>query len=154
MSVTTVTKEKTRLQLSRVLSYDQETLFSAWTEPDQLEQWIAPGAMTVPIAETDLTEGGLYRIQMKSADANLYTVRGEYQSVKRPKQLVMTWKWDHQKGPETLVTVQFNKVDNGTELAIIHEGFKDEDAVQTHIESWEESLENLDTYLEKSKVLS
>jgi len=36
------TKEKTRLEISRVIEAPRDRVYAAWTDPEQLKQWFGP----------------------------------------------------------------------------------------------------------------
>jgi len=63
-------------------------------------------------------------------------VSGTYVEVQPPSRLVYTWQWGHRED-ETLVTVEFNDRDGGTELVLTHERFRDEPDVTLHGEGWD-----------------
>ena len=47
------------LRLRRTFAAPRERVFRAWTVPEEMKQWKAPGDMTTPVAEVDLRPGGL-----------------------------------------------------------------------------------------------
>ena len=61
------TETGTSLRVSRIIKAAPETVFLAWTEPDQMNQWSAPEGMSIA-AEVDLEVGGGYRIRMTSPE--------------------------------------------------------------------------------------
>jgi uncharacterized protein YndB with AHSA1/START domain len=75
------------LKLSRVIKADPETVFQAWTEPEQLKRWSAPEGMTVPLAEMDLTVGGRYHIRMRNDEGKEFNAFGVYREIDPPKRL-------------------------------------------------------------------
>ena len=66
------------LQVSRVIPADPDTVFRAWTEPEQLRQWSAPEGVDVAVAEVDLQVGGRYHIRMRNAEGKEFNVVGVY----------------------------------------------------------------------------
>ena len=61
-----------------------ETVFLAWTEPDQMGQWSAPEGMSV-VAEVDLEVGGRYHLRMTSPEGQEYNAFGTYREIDRPQ---------------------------------------------------------------------
>ena len=49
------------LRLRRTFEAPRETVFDAFTKPDELAKWWGPKGMTTPVAEVDLRTGGAYR---------------------------------------------------------------------------------------------
>jgi len=51
------------LQIRRTFPASRERVFRAWTTPEEIKRWKAPGDRTSPVVEVDLRVGGKYRIQ-------------------------------------------------------------------------------------------
>ena len=140
------TQTTTSLQLSRRVKADPETVFRAWTEPEQLAQWSAPEGITVALAEVDLTVGGRYHIRMRDQEGNEFNTVGVYREIDRPRRLVYTWRWqekEHDAG-ETLVTVEFKDAGGSTEVVLTHDLFPDDKARDSHEEGWTSCLSRLE----------
>ena len=133
------------LRLRRSFAASPERVFRAWTRPEEMKQWKAPGDMTTPIAEVDLRPGGSYRIHMQAPDGALHRLVGVYRLVEPPKKLVYTWRWedDPNQPPETLVTVEFLDRGTSTELVLTHELFPNEAAKSLHETGWTGCFEKL-----------
>ncbi len=124
-----------RLQVRRVFEASPERLFRAWTTPEELKRWHAPGALTTPLAEVDLRVGGTYRIHMMEPGGKEHRVSGTYRTVEPPRRLVYTWKWEDDP-TETVVTLEFLPKGKGTELVLTHEGFAAEERRASHEHGW------------------
>ena len=132
-----------RLQVRRVFRASPERLFAAWTTPEELTRWHAPGALTVALAEVDLRPGGRYRIEMaEPAGGTVHKVSGIYRVVDPPKKLVYTWQWDGDP-MVTQVTLEFLPAATGTELVLTHDGFPTTDARGHHEQGWTAIMESL-----------
>ena len=86
----------TMLRLSRTFDAPRETVFRAWTQPENLRKWwgVAEG-YTAPITEVDLRVGGKYRLGMKAPDDDeVNIVGGEFKEVDPPQKIVLTWAWE------------------------------------------------------------
>ena len=57
------------VQFNRLIPATSAEVFNAWTNPDLLKAWIAPGNMIVPNVARDLRTGGAYRIEMQGTVA-------------------------------------------------------------------------------------
>lgn len=138
-----------RLVVKRTFNAPVERIYSAWTDPEKMKRWLAPGDMTVPSAEADVSVGGRYRVQMSEAgsDCAFHTTGGVYREVVPNERLVFTWQWEG-SDLETLVTLEFKGLSaGGTELTLIHEGFDSEDTRNKHGQGWEGCLANLESFL-------
>ena len=50
------------VEVRRIIRVSRQRVFDAWTTPEELKRWHAPGPMTVAFAEMDLRVGGEFRI--------------------------------------------------------------------------------------------
>ena len=101
------------LTLNRVINAPVETVYAAWTDPDMLRQWLAPGDAIVTRAVTDLVVGGTFLIEMRGADGRRFVTRGIYREIVANRRLVHTWRWEG-SDVESLVTVEFEPESAGT----------------------------------------
>ena len=138
-----------RLVVTRRFKAPVQRVFAAWTEPEKMKRWFAPGDMTVPAAEADVREGGRYRVQMSEggSDCEFHVTGGVYRELVPNQRLVFTWQWEG-SDQETLVTVEFRPLPDGeTELTLIHEGFDNGETRDKHEQDWNGCLANLADYL-------
>lgn len=152
--------ERPKLEMRRVIRAKRERVWDAWTRPELIERWFAPGNMTVPSATADVREGGEYRIEMQGAleacmaerpneDRSYRTAAsGRYVRVVPHELLVFTWRGDWDPEEETLVTVALKDVEGGTELCLTHERFATELSRDKHRHGWMGSTEKLAGVLE------
>jgi uncharacterized protein YndB with AHSA1/START domain len=133
------------LRISRVFPCDRETVFRAWTEPEQLRRWSCPPAATIADAQVDLVVGGRFRLVMDGPAGARYTAFGTYREIAPPERLVYTWDWEEpeQAMGETVVTVEFRDLGGSTEIVLTHEGFPNEDAAAGHSQGWGLCLDQL-----------
>lgn len=131
-----------RLQVRRTFAAPREGVFRAWTQAEELTRWFAPSdEWEVAVSELELRVGGTYRIEMLHK-GTLHLLTGTYREIVPPEKLVFTWRWeDVANCPETLVTVQFAKVDQSTEVVITHEFFVSDEDRKNHAEGWQGCVE-------------
>jgi uncharacterized protein YndB with AHSA1/START domain len=140
------------LSARRVLRATPERVFRAWTRPEELKRWFAPGPeYSIPIAEVDLRVGGRYRLGMLAPgrpQASIAT--GTYEEITPYSRLVFTWRWEEApaEAASTLVTVEFRPHGSGTEMVLTHEGFSDSQERDEHGTGWEGCLGLLAGYLD------
>jgi uncharacterized protein YndB with AHSA1/START domain len=136
-----------KLVITRWYAASPQSLFKAWTDPDQIKRWHSPNdEYTTSLAEVDLRVGGRYRIGCTSSGEQMNVVGGEYREVQQGRKLVYTWMWEkpHEfAGQDTLVTVQFNEKDGGTELVMTHEHLPTDTMRETHAWGWNGALDKL-----------
>ena len=126
----------------RVIAASAEDLFDAWLDPEALAQWMRPGTIISTVARVDPRVGGAYEITMQGQDG-AYVTKGVYRVIERPRRLVFTWVSGPAENKETLVTVDFVRVDQRTEVIVTHEQLP-ESAMPSHRNGWTSGLEHLD----------
>lgn len=138
--------ENAKLQTKKIIKATRRAVFEAWTQPELMKQWYAPGTMKTPGASSDLRIGGRYHVEMKG-DMNGTqvnpTVGGTYQRIVPDELIAFTWGWDGDPSPETMVTVELRDVEGGTEVTLTHERFASAESRDKHLHGWVGCLDNL-----------
>jgi uncharacterized protein YndB with AHSA1/START domain len=147
------------LIVKRVLNATPERAFQAWTSAEHIQQWMRPEpGMVVPLASMDLRVGGKFRIQMKMPDGEFFTAVGEFREVKAPERLVYTWDWEKDgsgaefgevEGKPSLITVEFLKRGEQTELVLTHSRFASVESRDSHARGWSKGVESFAMFVEK-----
>ena len=133
------------LSLTRRIGASPERVFDAFVAGEQLAQWCAPRGMTVPKVALDARVGQGYRLTMETRERRAFTVTGEYRELRRPTRIAYTWQWvdDAIAALETMVLVELEPCDEGTELVLTHSGFSDPGMRDAHVPGWNSSLNRL-----------
>lgn len=134
------------LQMKRLIKSSRERVFEAWTTPEQIPHWFGPATCRVLDAQIDLRVGGSYRFRVMSEKMGELVVSGEYREVKAPEKLVFTWKWEDDEDWDNLtsiVTVEFTEKEGGTEVALTHEGFPNDESAENHEHGWNGCLDKM-----------
>ena len=141
------------LLMSKVFKTDPESLFDAWTKPELMKQWFhAVQGWTTPFAEADLRPGGAWKVDMQRNDGFIHHALGQYREIDRPNKLVFTWHPYADTSVETIVTLRFKGLPNGTtELTLTHEGLRNEKEKADHTSGWKGCLENLGRFADKNE---
>ncbi len=139
----TANVEKTSLRMTKTIRAKREKVFQAWTNPNFVKQWFAPGDKSVAMADVNAKVGGNYRIQMQDPDGTTYTTRGDYKEIIPNEKLVFSWGWEGPDRYESLVTILLNDSGEGTELTLIHERLANTDSVEKHTQGWTGCLAKL-----------
>ena len=80
---------------------------------------------------------------MYAASGETHRVGGTYREVEPQRRLVYTWAWESTPERESLVTVEFVRSGDGTDLVLTHERFADRDARDRHGVGWSACLDRL-----------
>ena len=147
------------LIIKRTLNAPPELAFKAWTTPEHIQQWFRPEVgMVVPLTIMDLRVGGKFRIQMKKPDGEFFAAVGEFKEVKAPERLVYTWDWEKDgsgaefgevEGKPSLITVEFLKRGERTEMVLTHSRFATVESRDSHAQGWGKIVESFATFVEK-----
>jgi uncharacterized protein YndB with AHSA1/START domain len=136
------------LVLRRTYAAPRQRVFDAWTKPELAVKFLGPGEVTVPEARMDVRTGGTYSIAMLMPDGERSNVGGTYREVRPPERLCMTWRWEEDRPEDeydTLLTLEFNELDGGTELVLTHEQFASVATRDRHADGWSAIMQQLDT---------
>lgn len=131
---------------SRVLAAAPEQVFKAFTDPDWYSQWWGPEGTVSKVTQLDLRVGGAYRVAMKLPDGNETALYGTYREIDPPKLLAYSFAWEGMPD-QTLVTVELEPHEDGTELTVTHEGFTDQTLCDQHEYGWSGSLDRIEKLL-------
>jgi uncharacterized protein YndB with AHSA1/START domain len=133
----------------RTIAASAFDLFDAWLDPEALSEWMRPGTIQRSEARVDPRVGGSYEVIMHGEKGPI-PHRGVYKLIDRPRRLVFTWTSPF-AGADTLVTVDFRKVDSRTEVIVTHEQLP-ESEVASHTRGWTSGLEHLDQACQEGKI--
>jgi uncharacterized protein YndB with AHSA1/START domain len=154
MARSTPSSAHTTLTLRRVFSASIERVFEAWTKAEVLASWFGPVGFTVTASEIDLRKGGEYLIVLRSPDGMAIKHFGEYVEVTPPERLVFTWRLENQacrgsknQCAETLVSIDFKRVDASTEIRLTHEHLPNKEAYDGHEFGWSSTFDSFDNFL-------
>jgi hypothetical protein len=139
----------TSLVFKRVIPASPDEVFEAWTQPELMRQWLAPGMNKVVDAHTDARVGGGFRIRSTAPDGTLHTIDGTYRDMSRGRRLVMTWSYS---GPaallcemETLIEIDFAPAPNGeTSMTMTQTHIATAGAARGYGEGWPTCFDKLE----------
>ena len=128
------------LEISKTYNATVESVWNAWTNPDEISKWWIPDDFSEPSTpEIDLRVGGEFKYYLKAAEGDAFYAHGVFKEVIPNELIISSWQWSH-ADQETLLTVKFIEVDDGTQLTITHELFKDEDQKNNHADGWNKCM--------------
>lgn len=138
------------LRITRICHVNRDVVFNAWTDPRVLEKWWGSYMFKSNEAEFDFRVGGNIRIDVKGFDGAIYLVKGIFNEIVVPEELVFEVSPLGREGNELfrfLITVTFAPVIGETELKITVEdlrgGLEGERYLKSMEEWWIESLGRL-----------
>ena len=142
------TTETRELTASRVVEAPPERVYEAFTDPDELRQWMHPPGATCEIHHFEPEEGGTYRITMRGetpdGDEYGHTYGGTFEQLVPGERIVQTEAPEGDGSGmdgEMTVTITLDDVPDGTEVTVFLEipaTWPDE-----AIGGWEAALGNL-----------
>ena len=142
--------EKLSLEIKRFIKAPRDRVYAAWTDPAQLKQWFGPENVQTRELIADARVGGKFRWDLTNAEGEEMTCRGEYRELQPGKKIVFTWQWDDDEVWEnhtSVVTVELDDRDGGTELRLTHEQLPNEESRDGHTGGWNSALNKLETFV-------
>lgn len=148
------TGETLKVEIRRVIRASRQRVFAAWTDPEEIRKWMAPGPMSVVTAGTDVYVGGKYRIEMKGSMDGLpenaerrVSVEGVYTEIVPNERVSFTWQPDWNTEIASQVTVRLRDVEGGTEMLFTHERIASTDTCSGYTRGWTSCFEKLEASL-------
>ncbi len=131
------------VRLVLALPVSPEIAFDAWTDANQLVEWLPHWA------EMTVSEDEEFRFGWEGYDG---VWQGRYLEVDRPDRLVFTWLPPAEVFPagayESLVTLTFEEVEEGrTTMTLEHSGFRDTPELEAQLQVWRGYLFALRAFL-------
>ncbi len=147
--------ENLSLQLSKIIKAPRSRAFEAWTRPEDLLCWFAPGAMKPTSIDVNPTVGGTFRWAMQGASprtgekyANRLT--GIFHEILPDELLRFSWQAEGNFEDSTIVTVAFADVDGGTEVVLTHERIPNTELYNRNKIGWSSMLDKLSALIDRA----
>jgi uncharacterized protein YndB with AHSA1/START domain len=160
MPIAAATTASETLQLKRHYKVSPEQLFAAWSEPAALNQWFGPQSHNCKVEKFEFETGGVYQIRLiptgevEDPDCHGDTSQdsvcaGQFVEINAPHRIVMTFNWIENGADmgDTLLSIEFNSVKDGTDLVLTHEKIPSEELREAHKGGWQGSLECLEEFI-------
>ncbi|RAV11879.1 SRPBCC family protein [Paenibacillus contaminans] len=123
-SLTTKAGER-EFSVERMFNAPRELVFQAFTQPEHLSRWWAPGGYTIPVCNIDLRPGGVWHYSMRSPQGDEHWVKAIYREIVAPERIVYTCTFADEHAnptddiPEQLATMTFAEYEGRTKLNIV-----------------------------------
>ncbi|MEZ5833058.1 MAG: SRPBCC family protein [Dongiaceae bacterium] len=85
--------------IGRVIDAPRSVVYSAWTDPDQIQAWFGPEGMVIETKEIDLNPGGVWRFDMVASDGTRYTNRMVFLRMEAPAFIEVEHGSDQENDP-------------------------------------------------------
>jgi uncharacterized protein YndB with AHSA1/START domain len=154
--------DKKELLITHLFDAPKETVFQAWTDPEQLKHWYAPDGCTIEYKTIDTTQGGNFHSCIHDPVHGPCWVKGTYLEVLPNQKLVFTMVMSDESGnsvtsvtagktadwpEEQITTVTFESIAEQTKVTI-HQTVSEEQAKKTGAyQSWIKMLKKLERLL-------
>ncbi|NBV42768.1 ATPase [bacterium] len=136
---------------TRLFDAPVETVYTAWTTPEQIAVWWGPDGFTNTVYEMDVRPGGVWRYMMHGPDGVDYPNKILYTEVVPLKRLVYVHTDDIEDGGNRFdVTVDFEALGTQTKITM-HLLFKSEEMVRDLVEKFG-ALDGLKQNMERLQV--
>ncbi len=134
----------TSATIVRTIEASPEAVFAAFIDPEKLALWWGPDDGPLLSVEVDPRVGGRFHIRFRLAeDGTAHGSTGAFEVFDPPNRLAMSWAWDDDNGPKSHVDVSFRRIDQGTEITLIHSRLSDAEVRDQHQQGWEGALQKL-----------
>ena len=150
------------LRLKRTMPFPRERVFAAFSQQEQMNQWMCRDATHHVIRYTkfDFRVGGGFEMEIRTPNGHVYAMHNTYVEIVKPEKIKFTWGHEH-FGPDgkrfddklegTLVTFEFHDRAGSTEVVLTHELLPSPQEYDDHKQGWTGCLEKLEEYLSLSK---
>lgn len=100
--------------LSRLIDAPRSVVYSAWTDPDQIQKWFGPEGMLIETKEIDLKPHGVWRFDMVVPDGPRYSNRMVFLRMEPPAIIEVEHGSDEENDPGKFrMLVTFDEQSNG-----------------------------------------
>ena len=150
--MTTKGTESLSLEIKRLIKAPRDRVYAAWTDPAQLKQWFGPENVQTHNLIADARVGGKFRWDLTNSEGEKMTCQGEYLELQPDKKIVFTWQWEDDEDWEnhvSIVTVELDDAEGGTELRLTHEQLPNEESRDGHTRGWNSALDKLEELFSK-----
>lgn len=135
------------LVIIREFTAPQNLVFEVLTKAEHISQWQIPKNMEIKAVETDIVEGGKYKIIMHSPDKGFdFELFGEYKEIDPPNKIVFT---QNVPGLEPMSTITITLSQDGDKTQMV---FKQSDIASKQmrdggLNGWAPVFDRLSEYI-------
>ncbi len=133
-------KPNDHLSLEMIIDAPLQKVWSAWTDPDLILQWIGsdPDGKGLD-AKLNVRAGGCYEIHFMNSDLTEHTCYGVYKDIVEFRKLSFSWQWKSEPDVESLVSILLIPTGSQTMMRFEHQGFGFQSA-HSYEEGWKKTF--------------
>lgn len=136
------------LRIERVLKASRERVWRAWTDKQQVMQWLSPQGFKVKEYRGSIATGQPYREHMVGPEGQDSVFSGEYLEMSPPEKLVFSHTWQNDTcgipGIKTICTVLLEVIDgNSTKMTFTQSGISSADSRDSQNGGWGQCFDKL-----------
>lgn len=106
-------------KIRRIVKATPDRVWQAWTDPRQVEKWLAPEGHRKPDIHMDVEEGGAWQVTLYDDDGRAgIPWSGTYREVSEPKRLVFTVDTRSGMGEEVITLELKKRGERSTEMVL------------------------------------
>ncbi|MGH7004745.1 MAG: SRPBCC family protein [Alphaproteobacteria bacterium] len=139
------------LTITRLFNAPRSLVFSAFTDPRRMLQWLGPRDYPASFVEADVRPGGKWRACLDAAASGEKLWHGGvYKDIVPDQRLEFTFAWDQSDGRpglETLVTIDFQDQDGKTQMRFRQSVFDSAEDCDGHRDGWNSAFDRLEDLL-------
>jgi uncharacterized protein YndB with AHSA1/START domain len=152
---TPISEVSPELVITRIFHAPRPLVWQAWTDPQQLVQWMGPPQHPAKHCEGELRVGGQWRSRLEATDGSdeLWN-GGVYREIVEPERLVFTFAWDGDDGRpenEMLIELSFEEHPAGTKMTLRQTAFRSVEQRDNHRGGWNGCFDRLEGFLAREK---
>jgi len=137
--------------MTRLFRAPRALVWKAWTDPEQLIQWMGPRHHPATQVEGDFRPGGAFRTRLTPAEGGEELWNGGvYREIVEPERLVFTFFWEGDDGKpenEMLITLTFAEEGADTRMTLHQTGFRAVEQRDGHNGGWDSCFDRLEEFL-------
>lgn len=120
--------------ISRVIEAPRSLVYSAWTDPDQIQSWFGPEGFAIETKEIDLRVGGVWRFDMVAPDGTRYGNRMVFRRMEMPAFIEVEHGSDQDNDPAKFrMLVTFDEQKNGKTVLTLRQMHPSKELRETKI---------------------
>jgi len=139
------------LTITRTFNAPRDLVWTLFTEPHHLMQWMGPRNFEARNFTQDARVGGKWRGMLHPVNGGEDLWQGgTFRAIDPPSHISYTFAWDDENGKpghETIVTLDFEAAGNKTKLTFCQTDFPTAEERDGHRGGWSQSFDKFEEYL-------
>lgn len=140
-----------------IFPVSKEEAFEAWTNPDEVVQWLGENPNSMISAKINLKVGGKLSLLFIEGEEKTGTLEGKYLEIIENEKLVFDWQFYERfkDGNEiiteqSVVTIVFKEVPEGTKITLTHTEIDNRDGRLSVGKGWNGTFNNFANRIAKT----